>query len=142
MSIFLGHFLRALINGFWQKRIKWKLKIWSLGWNSLFFKNFIASTVTVKMAAKKASLHIYGVRWVLNFVFLCTTVTYVTKGIKVLASICIQNKCFITYKKCWWVFKVCVCLYIAGFIACKSVHFLTWNIHSSFFNHSLKSENV
>ena len=37
------------------KGIKRKLKIWYLGKNPIFFKNFIANTV--KMAAKKASLH-------------------------------------------------------------------------------------
>ena len=35
--------------------IKWKLKIWCLGWNPICFKNLIDSTAsTVKMAAKKS----------------------------------------------------------------------------------------
>ena len=54
----LFKYLRSM--DFDAKGIKWKLKIWSLGWNQIYFKNVIASTV--KMAAKKASLHIYGVR--------------------------------------------------------------------------------
>ena len=36
---------------------------------SIFFKNFI--TITVKMEAKKASLHIYGIRQMFNFVTVC-----------------------------------------------------------------------
>ena len=48
------------------KGVKWKLKIWSLGWNPICFKKFITSTV--KMAAKKDSLHIYGVRYSRYFI--------------------------------------------------------------------------
>ena len=49
------------------KGIKWKLKIWFLVWTRVCFKNFI--TITVKMVAKKASLHIYGVRKMFNLVY-------------------------------------------------------------------------
>ena len=42
------------------KGIKCKLKFWSLSGNQICFNYVIARTV--KMAAKKALLHIYGVR--------------------------------------------------------------------------------
>ena len=52
------------------KGIKWKLKICFLDWNPICFKCFIANTL--KMAAKKASLQIYGVWRKYDILSVCT----------------------------------------------------------------------
>ena len=46
------------------KGIKWKLKICSLDWNPICVKNYIPNTL--KVAAKRVSLHIYAFRAIVH----------------------------------------------------------------------------
>ena len=54
-----------------SKGIKWKLKISSLKWCQNIIKTVVFTTI--KMATKKASLHVYVLRSIYNIVSVCAS---------------------------------------------------------------------